>query len=81
MMFEMTEAEVEGDDSTGGSAAVHTVYRLLGQEQWHKAKRHADELGLSVDDFSEFITSVFTAYGMAPGESSASSSSSENAGG
>ena len=80
MMFDMTEAEIEGDDATGGSAAVHTVYKLLGKEQWHKAKRHAEELGLSVDDFSGFITSVYAAYGMGPGESSGSSSSSGNGG-
>ena len=38
MMFEMTEAEVKGDEATTGSIAVHTVYKLLGKEQWKKAK-------------------------------------------
>jgi hypothetical protein len=75
MMFDMTEAEIEGDDATGGSAAVHTVYKLLGKDQWRQAKRHADELNLSVEDFSDFINQVYAAYGMGPGESSESSSS------
>ena len=80
MMFSMTEAEIDGSES-GGSAAVHTVYKLLGKEQWGRAKRHADELHLSVDDFGDFINSVYQAYGMGPGESSGSSSSSESGGG
>jgi hypothetical protein len=80
MMFDMTEAEIEGGDDGSGSAAVHTVYKLLGKEQWRQAKRHAEEMNLSVDDFSDFINSVYAAYGMGPGESSASSSSQEKGG-
>ena len=74
-MFDMTEAEVEGDETVSGSAAVHTVYKALGRDQWRKAKRHAEELNLSVDDFGEFINSVYRAYGMSAGESQGSSPS------
>ena len=83
MMFDMTEAEVEGDDAAaGGSAAVHAVYKLLGKEQWAKAKRHSDEIGLSADDFADFVNAVFKAYGMGgSGESSASVNGSESDGG
>ena len=82
MMFDMTVAEIEGDDSTSGSAAVHTVYKLLGKEQWLKAKRHAEEMNLTVDDFGDFINTVYRAYGMGTsGEASGSSSSSESTGG
>jgi len=81
MMFDMTEAEVDGDDSITGSAAVHAVFRAVGKDQWRKAKRHAEDLNLTVDDFSDFVNSVFKAYGMGSGESSEPSPSPDGGGG
>jgi hypothetical protein len=76
-MFDMTTAEAEDDLN---SFAVHAVRNLLTIDQWKKARDWAVEKQLSMESFTEIVDQVYAAYGLGPGESEASDSSSENAG-